>query len=105
MCQSRIWTGVTHWHILVAPPRRSVMAKKVKKAAFDAKVLATEIGGRAEFAYRKDEVIFSQGEAADAVFYIHKGKVKIVVTSELGKEAVVAILGAGEFFGEGCLIG
>jgi CRP/FNR family cyclic AMP-dependent transcriptional regulator len=83
----------------------SVMAKKVKKNAFDPKVfLATVSGGRAKFNYRKDGVVFSQGEAADAVFYIHKGKVKIVVTSEQGKEAVVAILGASEFFGEGCLI-
>jgi CRP-like cAMP-binding protein len=45
-----------------------------------------------------------QGEAADTVFYIHEGKIKIVVTSEQGKEAIVAILGPGEFFGEGCLI-
>src|ERR1700730_17488922 len=87
------------------PRSASVMPKKVKKIAFDPKVfLATVNGGRAEFKYRKDEIIFSQGEAADAVFYIHKGKVKIVVTSEQGKEAVVAILEAGEFFGEGCLI-
>ena len=81
------------------------MPKKVKEIAFDPKVLlATVNGGRSKFDYRKDGIIFSQGEAADAVFYIHKGKIKIVVTSEQGKEAVVAILGAGEFFGEGCLI-
>jgi CRP/FNR family cyclic AMP-dependent transcriptional regulator len=84
----------------------SVMAKKVEKRAFDPKVfLATVSGGRSKFNYRKNGVIFSQGEAADAVFYIHNGKIKIVVTSEHGKEAVVAILGASEFFGEGCLIG
>ena len=82
------------------------MAKKVKKIAFDPKVfLVTVNGGRTKIDYRKDGVIFSQGQAADAVFYIHRGKVKIVVTSEHGKEAVVAILGSGEFFGEGCLIG
>jgi CRP/FNR family cyclic AMP-dependent transcriptional regulator len=81
------------------------MARKAKGPAFDPKTfLATVNGGRAKFTYRKDVVIFAQGEAADAVFYIHKGKIKIVVTSEQGKEAVVAILGAGEFFGEGCLI-
>jgi CRP/FNR family transcriptional regulator, cyclic AMP receptor protein len=61
-------------------------------------------GGRAKSSYRRGEVIFSQGEAADSVFYLQRGKVKIMVTSEQGKEAVVAILGAGEFFGEGCLI-
>src|SRR3984893_14936384 len=87
------------------PRSASVMPKKVKEIAFDPKVfLATVNGGRSKFDYREDGIIFSQGEAADAVFYIHKGKIKIVVTSEQGKEAVVAILGAGEFFGEGCLI-
>jgi CRP/FNR family cyclic AMP-dependent transcriptional regulator len=80
-------------------------AKKVKKAAFDSKVfLTSENGGRTKSNYRTGTVIFSQGDAADAVFYIEKGKVKIVVTSEHGKEAVVAFLGQGEFFGEGCLI-
>ncbi|GEP54331.1 Crp/Fnr family transcriptional regulator [Reyranella soli] len=54
---------------------------------------------------RRDEVVFRQSVAADAVFYIQKGKIKIVVTSKQGKEAVVGILGVGEFFGEGCLIG
>ena len=81
------------------------MAKKSTKAAFDPDVfLATVNGGRARFTYRKGNVIFSQGEAADSVFYILKGRVKIAVTSELGKEAVVAILGTGAFLGEGCLI-
>jgi CRP/FNR family cyclic AMP-dependent transcriptional regulator len=61
-------------------------------------------GGRTKSNYRAGAVIFSQGNAADAVFYIESGKVKMVVTSEHGKEAVVAILGTGEFFGEGCLI-
>ena len=51
------------------------------------------------------EVVFSQGEAADAVYYVQKGKLKLTVTSEHGKEAVVAILGSGDFFGEGCLNG
>ena len=82
------------------------MAKKTKKSAFDPKVfLATVNGGRVRSNSSKGSVIFSQGDPADAVFYILKGRIKIVVTSEQGKEAVVAILGAGEFFGEGCLIG
>ena len=67
--------------------------------------LATVERGRTVSNYRKDQVIFSQADPADAVFYIQKGKVKIAVTSEQGKEAVVAVLGAGEFFGEGCLVG
>ena len=73
---------------------------------FDPKVfLATVNGGRTISKYRKDQTVFSQGDPADAVFYIQKGKVKIIVVSEQGKEAVVAMLGPDEFFGEGCLTG
>jgi CRP/FNR family transcriptional regulator, cyclic AMP receptor protein len=80
------------------------MAKK-PTPIFDSKVfLATIDGGRTISNYPKDAVIFSQGDRADAVFYIQKGKVKIVVTSEQGKEAIVAVLEVDEFFGEGCLI-
>ncbi len=77
-----------------------------KKLPFDAKVfLATVNGGRSISKYRKDETVFSQGKPADAVFYIQKGKVKVTVVSEQGKEAVVAVLGSDEFCGEGCLTG
>jgi CRP-like cAMP-binding protein len=55
--------------------------------------------------YRKGEVIFSQGDPGDAVFYIQKGKAKLTVVSEQRREAVIAMLGADEFFGEGCLAG
>jgi CRP/FNR family cyclic AMP-dependent transcriptional regulator len=55
--------------------------------------------------YRTHAKIFSQGDPADAVFYIHEGKVKVCVVSDLGKEAVVALHGNGDFFGEGCLNG
>jgi CRP/FNR family cyclic AMP-dependent transcriptional regulator len=61
--------------------------------------------GRSIGRYRVDQVVFSQGDPADAVYYIRKGKVKITVVSAQGKEAVVAILGTHEFFGEGCLAG
>jgi CRP/FNR family transcriptional regulator, cyclic AMP receptor protein len=82
------------------------MTKKAKKVPFDPKVfLATTNGGRALSKCRTDQVIFSQGDAADAVFYIQKGQVKITVVSEQGKEAVVAVLGPDEFCGEGCLTG
>ncbi len=60
-------------------------------------------GGRTISKYQKDQIVFSQGEPADSVFYIQQGKIKITVVSEQGKEAVVAILGTGDFFGEGCL--
>jgi CRP/FNR family cyclic AMP-dependent transcriptional regulator len=82
------------------------MPNQEKKASFDPKVfLATVNGGRSISKYRKDETVFSQSSSADAVFYIQKGKVKITVVSEQGKEAVVAILGPDEFCGEGCLTG
>ena len=61
--------------------------------------------GRKIQRYRKEQIVFSQGAAADAVFYIQKGKVKLAVLSEHGREAVVAILSSGDFFGEGCLAG
>lgn len=67
--------------------------------------LATAGRGRNVSAYRADDIIFLQASAADAVFYIQTGRIKIVVTSAQGKEAIAAVLGAGEFFGEGCLIG
>jgi CRP/FNR family cyclic AMP-dependent transcriptional regulator len=82
------------------------MAKKVKKAPFDAKAfLATVDTGRSRSNYRTSELIFSQGDPADAAFFIQNGKVKLTVVSEQGKEAVVALSGPGEFFGEGCLAG
>jgi CRP/FNR family transcriptional regulator, cyclic AMP receptor protein len=76
------------------------------KASFDPKIFLANVGeGKRVSDYRKDQIIFSQGEIADAVFYIQQGKVKLTVVSSHGKEAVVAILGPGQFFGEGCLNG
>ncbi|ODA66573.1 cAMP receptor protein [Methyloligella halotolerans] len=73
---------------------------------FDPKVFLARVGkGRSVGNYNASQVVFSQGEPADAVFYIQKGKVKATVVSEQGKEAVVAMLGRNEFFGEGCLAG
>jgi CRP/FNR family cyclic AMP-dependent transcriptional regulator len=81
------------------------MKRKVK-LVFDPKVfLARAATGRTVEAYQKNGNVFSQGDQADAIFYIQKGKVKLTVVSQQGKEAVVAILGAGDFFGEGCLAG
>ena len=61
--------------------------------------------GKTVSKYRKDQIVFSQGEVADAVFYIQQRTVKLTVVSDQGKEAVVAMLGPGHFFGEGCLNG
>ena len=86
--------------------KRIDVQKGKRKPPFDPKVfLDTENVGRTISRYRKDQKVFSQGSSADAVFYIQKGKVKITVVSEQGKEAVVAILGPDEFCGEGCLTG
>ena len=86
--------------------KRIDVRKSKRKPPFDPKVfLDTENVGRTICKYRKDQMVFSQGSSADAVFYIQKGKVKITVVSEQGKEAVVAILGPDEFCGEGCLTG
>jgi CRP-like cAMP-binding protein len=79
---------------------------KIAKSTFDPKAfLATVSRGRTVAPYRKGGVIYRQAGAADAVFYVQKGRIKITVRSQQGKEAVIAILGAGEFFGEGCLNG
>jgi len=76
------------------------------RTPFDPKAFLAKIGeGRSNARYRKEEVVFSQGDVADAVFYIQKGKVKVSVVSEQGKEAVIAMLAMGDFFGEGCLAG
>ncbi len=71
---------------------------------FDPKLLLSKLGnGKTSQVYVDKQVIFSQGDAADAVYYITKGKVKLTVVSKRGKEAVIAILRPGDFFGEGCL--
>ena len=85
---------------------RSTNGKTASGPLFDPAVfLATAGLGRGIAAYSKKEVVFAQGDDADAVFYIKKGKVKVAVISKQGKEAVVALLGPNEFVGEGCLIG
>jgi CRP-like cAMP-binding protein len=76
------------------------------KPSFDLHTFLTKIGeGRTIVGYRKNQKIFSQGDPADAIFYVQNGKVKLTVVSKQGKEAVVGILGAKDFFGEGCLAG
>src|ERR1700686_803397 len=80
--------------------------KRKRKLSFDPKRFLAKVGeGKTISKYRKDQIVFSQGQVADAVFYIQQGEIKLTVVSEQGKEAVVAILGPGQFFGEGCLNG
>ena len=82
----------------------SVAAKNRTK--FSAKTfLSTVDGGRKIASFSAKQAIFVQGDPSDAVFYIHKGKVKLTVVSKTGKEATIGILSGGDFFGEGCLAG
>jgi CRP/FNR family cyclic AMP-dependent transcriptional regulator len=79
---------------------------KAAKALFDPKLFLAKVGeGKTILEFDKNQVVFSQGDAADTVFYIQKGRIKVLVVSEQGKEAVVGILESGQFFGEGCLNG
>ena len=81
-------------------------AKVNDRPTFDARVflgLAKINEGRTTAVYEKNEAVFAQGDPANAIFYLQKGKVKLTVVSNSGKEAVVALLGSGDFFGEGCL--
>ena len=82
----------------------SLVAKK--KRDFDPHAFLATIGeGRKSVLFRQKQGIFSQGDTADAVFYIQTGKVKLTVVSKTGKEATIGILSGGDFFGEGCLVG
>jgi CRP-like cAMP-binding protein len=78
----------------------------MKAPAFDAQAFLDSAGvARKVREFKKKEAIFSQGDAAKNVLYIQKGAVRLSVVNETGKEAVVAVLGPGDFFGEGCLAG
>ena len=77
-----------------------------RRPPFNPKSFLAKVGeGRSIDRFGKNKIVFSQGDPANAIFYIQKGKVKVTVVSGQGKEAVVAILEANEFFGEGCLAG
>ena len=82
-------------------PKKRSASRRFDPAVF----LETTAKGRVISTHPKKQVIFAQGDAADAVFYIKKGRVKVTVVSTQGKEAVVAILEEGAFFGESCLAG
>jgi CRP/FNR family cyclic AMP-dependent transcriptional regulator len=81
------------------------MTQSKKRATDPEAIIAKMDGGRSEVKFQKDQIVYSQGDAADCVFYVQSGKVKVTVVSEEGKEAVVAILLPGSFSGEECLTG
>ena len=86
--------------------KRRVSARPRSRAPFDGKALRAVLPeGRTLREYPKGALIFSQGDPADAVFFVQRGKVKLTVLSRQGKQAVIALLAPGEFFGEGCLAG
>jgi Cyclic nucleotide-binding domain len=92
--------------ILASSGEEGFFVKKSRKAAFEPKTFLAKVGdGKTITGYHRDQVVFSQGSEADAVFYIQEGKIKLTVVSERGKEAVVGILEPSHFFGEGCLNG
>jgi CRP-like cAMP-binding protein len=80
--------------------------KLAEPSKFDAKSFLSSVGsGRSTGKYERKEIIFRQGDPADGVFYIQSGKIELSVISQQGKERVIAMLGVGDFFGEGCLAG
>jgi CRP/FNR family cyclic AMP-dependent transcriptional regulator len=85
-------------------PETVMSDNKTKPVDWEA-VLTSVFRGKTLIEYGTNRNIFRQGQPADSLFYLRRGKVKLTVTSQQGKEAIVAILGAGEFFGEGCLAG
>jgi CRP/FNR family cyclic AMP-dependent transcriptional regulator len=107
----QVATSFPFWNRYIAKLRipsgtAEVLMGKAAKDLFDPIVFLAKVGaGKTILAYRKNQRVFAQGDVADTVFYIQKGKVKLTVLSEQGKEAVVAILEPGQFFGEGCMNG
>jgi CRP/FNR family cyclic AMP-dependent transcriptional regulator len=82
------------------------MIANTNQRAFDPKAFLAKVGeGKTIVEYLKDQVVFAQGDVADTIYYIQEGRLKVVVISEQGKEAVVGILEPGQFFGEGCMNG
>ncbi len=87
-----------------APSKSERAASKAAAPRFDPETFLMSIGaGRSTKKYKAKKKIFDQGKSADAVFYIQQGEVRLTVVSQQGKEGIVAILGPGDFFGEGCL--
>jgi len=84
----------------------TAIAKNKKESVFDPDTFLATIGeGRKIVAVAKKQTIYTQGDEADAVFYVQKGKVRLTVVSKTGKEATIAIVSEGNVFGEGSLAG
>ena len=89
-----------------ATRKKRAFLKRGIKASFDPKNFLAKVGdGKTVSIYQNGQIVFSQGDVADAAFYVQKGNIKLTVVSERGKEAVVGLIGPGQFFGEGPLNG
>jgi CRP-like cAMP-binding protein len=100
------WRFGIPWNSQKGGPTMSPIATSKKNREFDAKTFLATIGdGRKILSVSKKQTIYVQGDDADAVFYIQKGKVRLTVVSQTGKEATIGIVGEGNFFGEGSLAG
>jgi len=92
--------------VLKSPRHVASKTNSTHNRPFDAQTFLDSAGvARKPKEFKKAEAVYSQGDAANGVMYLHKGGVKLTVVNEVGKEAIVAILGPGDFFGEGCLAG
>jgi CRP/FNR family cyclic AMP-dependent transcriptional regulator len=92
--------------VINAPSKAESKTKSTQSPTFDAQAFLDSAGvARKVREFKKEEIIYSQGDATKSVMYVQEGGVKLTVVNEVGKEAVVAILGPGDFFGEGCLAG
>jgi CRP-like cAMP-binding protein len=99
-------SGASRSGLLSYPSRWNVAVKPKGTPPFDPQAFLSKVdGGRSISNYRKDQIVFGRGEPSNSVFYVQSGRVKKTVVSEHGKEAVVALFGARDFFGEGCLAG
>jgi len=81
----------------------ALVAATSKRQFSPDEILSTLGSGREIVPFRKKQTIFAQGDRSDAIFYVHKGKIRLTVVAKNGKQATIAILGEGDFFGEGCL--
>jgi len=81
----------------------ALVAATSKRQFSPDEILSTLESGREIVPFRKNQTIFAQGDRSDAIFYVHKGKIRLTVVAKNGKQATIALLGEGDFFGEGCL--
>ena len=93
-------------HVVIGSETGNLLMTSKAEPMFNPKAFLAKVGkGKTHSDHPKNQKIFVQGDAAEAIYYVQKGKVKLTVVSKQGKEAVIAILGGGDFFGEGCLAG